>query len=357
MTKKYTFQPDYGVRPGATLKEAIEDRGMSQSELAARTGITEKTISQIINGVAPISCNTADKLELVLGISAGFWNRRELGYRQVVTRQEETAKLAADIAWLDEIPLRALVAQNYIERTNEKTLLVRRALSFFGVSSVDAWRNFVGNLSTQFRGKEVHKRKPGYVAAWRRIGVLRAQAIDTQPFDGEEFKRALRDVRKLLLRPARVWVEEVSSRCADAGVAVVFTKAITGASVSGLARWVKKDKALIQLSLKYKTEDQLWFTFFHEAGHILLHGKKQIFVDDGISDEGVEEREANKFSRNLLIPPEFAHRLPHLKSRVKVKAFAKEIGVTPGIVVGRLQNEDFLRRNAMNDLKIKLDFV
>lgn len=76
MPKTYPFQPDYAVPPGATLKETLEAKGLSQADLAVRSGMAEKTISQIVNGIAPISCETAEKLELVLGIPASFWNAR-----------------------------------------------------------------------------------------------------------------------------------------------------------------------------------------------------------------------------------------------------------------------------------------
>jgi Zn-dependent peptidase ImmA (M78 family) len=117
-----------------------------------------------------------------------------------------------------------------------------------------------------------------------------------------------------------------------------------------------KDKALIQVSLKYKADDQLWFTMFHEAGHILLHAKKPVFVDYGNSDETAEERQANAFARDRLIPPAFKTRLPYLRTRPQIQAFAESLGISPGIVVGRLQFDGLVYQTAFNDLKRKLDW-
>ena len=128
----------------------------------------------------------------------------------------------------------------------------------------------------------------------------------------------------------------------------------TCAGVSGATRWITKDKALIQLSLKYKSDDQLWFTFFHEAGHILLHGKKQVFVEFGISNATDEEQEANAYARDILIPPEVRPRLPYLRTRTQIQEFARSLGIAPGIVVGRLQHDDLVFKSAFNDLKRKL---
>jgi HTH-type transcriptional regulator/antitoxin HigA len=137
---------------------------------------------------------------------------------------------------------------------------------------------------------------------------------------------------------------------------VVLTPEIPKAMISGAARWIK-DKAVIQLSLKYKTDDQFWFSFFHEAGHIVKHGRKGVFVDYGYSNEDEEEREANEFARDILIPPRHSKRLPLVaKSRKLVKEFAKEIGISPGIVVGRLQHDKLLYPAAFADLKAPIDW-
>ena len=105
----------------------------------------------------------------------------------------------------------------------------------------------------------------------------------------------------------------------EAGVVVVFVPEIQGASVSGVAKWIG-DTPVIMISLKYKTDDQFWFTFFHEAAHILLHSKKQVFIDDG-QDSGEFEDDA-KFLGNLLIPQQFTREFGYLKSRIAIREFA-----------------------------------
>ena len=352
---KYKYSPDYAVPPGVTLLEVLDMQGMSQTDFAIRCGMAYKTISQIINMGAPITVDTAERFELVLGIPASFWNRRELAYREATAKAEEAAKLEADVAWLKELPVKELVERGYVEATADKSQMVRRMLQFFAVSSVSAWKQLVNTPAMRFRGGLAQKRKPGYVAAWRRIGILQARDIATQAFNAQEFRKSLQIIRKLSTESAAVWQVKLVQLCAAAGVAVVFTKEIPGASVSGATRWLTKDKALLQLSLKYKTDDQLWFTFFHEAGHILLHSKKQVFIDYGYSEEDEDEREANKFARDVLIPPVWAARLPAIaRDREKVKEFAQLLGISPGIVVGRLQHDGHLYPAAFTDLKRKL---
>jgi HTH-type transcriptional regulator/antitoxin HigA len=357
MEKKFGFRPDYAVPPGGTLKEALDEQGMSQSDLAVRTGLTEKTISQMINGIAPITYETSEKLEMATGIPAGFWNRREASYREALQRVEGTKKLQANVSWLKEIPLGILIERGYVQELVDRAAQVREVLRFFGVSSVEAWKALWLQPSVQYRGVGPQHKKPGYSAAWLRMGEIAAQNIQCEPFNAEEFKRVLRDIRALTRQPAAIWQDRLTRACAAAGVAVAFVKEIPGAHVSGLTRWLTKDKAIVQLSLKYKTDDHLWFTFFHEAGHILLHGKRSIFVEHPGRADTVEEREADQLARDMLIPPAYRVRLSLLRAKTAIHAFARELDISPGIVVGRLQYDDVLDPRFCNDLKIKLKWA
>jgi Zn-dependent peptidase ImmA (M78 family) len=126
--------------------------------------------------------------------------------------------------------------------------------------------------------------------------------------------------------------------------------------LSGIARWLSKDKALIQLSLRHKTNDHLWFSLFHEAGHILLHGKKAVFIDERGGDHAELEAEANLFASNLLIPAASYARFTSAKdfSGASVKRFAAQQGIAPGIVVGRLQHDGLIPYSMQNELKERL---
>jgi len=353
MAAKYAFKPDYVVPPGETLRETLEAKGLSQGDLAVRIGMNEKTISQIINGIAPISFETAEKLEMVTGVPASFWNRMEVDYREGLARREELQKFASDVQWLEEVPVNVLIDRNFIEKSSDEAVMVRRVLKFFGVGSVDSWRSTWAAPSGLYRGKATQEKHPGAVAVWRRMGEIQADAIPTEAFDAREFRRVLIQARILTTRSLAEWYPELQALCATAGVQFVIVREIPNASISGFARWRTKDRALIQLSLKFKTDDQVWFTFFHEAAHILLHSKKLVFIDEGMCDDTEEEKEANAFARDTLIAPEHARSLSRLRSRVDVRRFAASIGISPGIVVGRLQRDGIFNHGWCHDLKVK----
>ena len=181
------------------------------------------------------------------------------------------------------------------------------------------------------------------LSAWLRCGILIAERAHCATYDKGRFVDALDRIRCLTQEPAGVFVPAIQELCAEAGVVVAFVPQIPKARISGATRWLHADKALIQLSLRYKTDDQLWFTFFHEAAHIVLHGKRLIFLDIEQS-EGEQEAAANQWAADVLIPrteyEEFAALDTHSKNGIR--DFARSVEIAPGIVVGRLQHDGIL---------------
>lgn len=357
------YRPDFVSPPGETLQETLEALGMTQSELAARTGRSEKTISQIINGKAPITTETALQLEYALDVPASFWNRREQQYRESLTRIEERERLEANVGWLDELPVDEMIDRGWVDYYEDAVDQLREVLDYFGVVSPEQWRTTWGTKPlAAFRTSPAFRSDPPAVAAWLRRGELLAQQIECAPYDTRRFKAVLGEVRALTRDPVSQAVNPLVERCASAGVAVVFVPALEKTRVSGATRWLKADKALIQLSLRYKSDDHLWFSFFHEAGHIILHGKRDVFLEefdgDGPADK---EREADAFARDALIPPKQYDRFvdehrDSFYSKDAIRVFADRIGIAPGIVVGRLQHDRHLEYSHCNDLKRTLEW-
>jgi hypothetical protein len=240
---------------------------------------------------------------------------------------------------------------------------IRRPLRFFGVASTAAWRSVwvagvAGRIAVEFRKSPAFESDWAALAAWLRKGELEAQGIECSDFSAEEFKTALTEIRKLTVQPPDTLQESLVLLCAESGVAVTFVPCLPKTHVSGATRWLTSAKVLLQLSLRGKSDDLLWFTFFHEAGHILLHGKKDVFIEnDGKTD--AKEEQANRFAADFLIPPnawkQFKCR-SRSPGRSDVQSFASELDIAPGIIVGRLQHEGIVPRSHLNDLKVRFEF-
>jgi len=354
VTNQPAFRPDWNSPPGDTIADILENRGWSQTEFAERTGYTEKHVSLLINGKASITEDTALKLELVVGNPAGFWLSREARYRESLARSNEDKLLSTQGSWLKQLPMKHMLKNGWIQSFESVGAQVAECLKFFEVASVQAWEARYKDPIAAFRSSKKFPIDPAPTAAWLRQGERVASNIKCEPYDKTVFKNTLPELRALSNQTdPEHFLPRLVEICAQAGVAVVFEPAPPGCPISGATKWLSPTKALLMLSLRHKSNDHLWFSFFHEVGHLLLHGKKLVFIDmeKMLTDE--HEDEANRFARDVLIPPALSMRLLQMTpSRAEVIAFAKQAQIAPGIVVGRLQNEGLLRWNQLNYLKV-----
>jgi HTH-type transcriptional regulator/antitoxin HigA len=337
----------------------LEERGLSQAELARRLDRPVKTINEIVKGKAMIMPETALQLERALGAPAGFWLARESAYREWLARDRANDDLERWTEWPKELPLKEMVLCRWIGRPATKADAVEHCLRFFGVATVEAWRETYERPLAAFRASTKIKSRSGAVAAWLRQGEIEAGRVECNPFDARALEAALPQLRSLTREsdPAK-FEPSLARACRDCGIAVVFVPGPAGCTASGAARWLSTDKTLVQLSVRYKTNDQLWFTFFHEVGHVLKHGRNLVFVDElGSRESDRQEAEANEFARDLLIPAKWSTSLKSVDhTKAAVASLAERIGVAPGIVVGRMQREKILPWTHLNGLKESYEF-
>jgi HTH-type transcriptional regulator/antitoxin HigA len=354
---RFEYKPDYAVAPGATLLETIESLGISQAELAKRTGRPLKTINEIINGKAAITAETALQLERVLGVPASFWNNLERNYREALASLKERKALEAIEEWVKSFPVKELVKRNALAAFDDSVGMARALLQFFGVSSPSAWTQMWKAPEAAYRRSSAFKTSREATAAWLRLGELEAKKQEIPAFDKVAFKQVLGKMHTVMGLPPAQLKTRLIEECKSAGVTVVFIKELPGTRVHGAVRWVG-DTPVIQLSCRYKVEDIFWFSFFHEAGHVILHGKRDVFLeDDGRSGE--KEQEADAFATAHLIPDSPWRKFTNARnfSEASVRAFAESLGLPAGIIVGRLQHEKKIHPSRLNYLRRRFDLT
>ena len=352
--KPWTVSP-----PGYSLADILEERQITQHDLAERMGMPSRLIREIISGKATIVDDTAQRLERVLGTPADYWLRREARYRENLATFRDEKRLERDAYWLQELPIGDMTTYGWIAPTSGDAATMRAALDFFAVPHVFAWRTECEQVAADFRASHTENESPGAIAAWLRQGEIEAEKLACAAFDANKLAETLDVLRTLTLEPdpAR-FVPLMQQACARCGVAVVFVPSPKGCAARGATRWIDSDKAVVQLSLGFESNDQLWFTIFHELGHIVLPllrvdlSEANVATVAMIETSAVEAR-ADEFARDRLIPPLEATRLPEVRhSADQVKALAQELGIAPGIVVGRLQHDGHIPQNSMNELKV-----
>jgi addiction module HigA family antidote len=357
---KNQYIPSQVSPPGETLLETIETLGISQAELAEKMGRPKKTINEIIKGKAAITPETALQLERVLGVPAGFWNNRERHYREALAQEEEKKCLKDQTNWLQRLPVKDMAKKGWIREFKDEVQQIKEVLSFFGVASPAPWERSIIRYRQQqvtFQRSAAFKENPGAVAAWLRKGEIEAQSIECEPYDANKFNQNLIEIRQLTNKQPGDFLRELVRFGASAGVAVAFVPELPQTRTGSATRWLNSQKALIQLSFRYKFNDQFWFTFFHESAHILLHGKTH-FILEGSGSKDQKEIGADRFAEKSLIPErELRGFIAREKFDEKaIERFALEIGIAPGIVVGRLQHGGVLPRNRWNHLKIRFNW-
>jgi hypothetical protein len=270
---------------------------------------------------------------------------------------EERARLASQASWLRSLPVSAMVKHGWIRRRSDRAMQVKELLQFFEVSSPEQWAQRIERQSVSFRRSAAFETDKPAMAAWLQRGLRLAEDTVSAPFDQDRFQASLGHARGLTRERPEQSVPRLQSLCAEAGVVVALVPELPRCRVWGATRWLSPSKALVQLSLRYKTDDHFWFSFFHEAGHILLHGKKAVFLEGGKSSTD-EERQANAFAANFLIPPKALAEYVRTASfsMVSIQKFADRVGVAPGIVVGRLQHDGVLAPNRCNAFKRRMSW-
>ncbi|MBM4272473.1 MAG: helix-turn-helix domain-containing protein [Deltaproteobacteria bacterium] len=334
--RKFWFIPDYAVPPGKTLQEVMTSLGMSQKEMALRTGLTVQTINRILKGDQPITYETANRLELVTGVPARYWNNLELQYQEQLVGMAEQKRMESDLDWLKTIPTKELTERGYIEPGKEDVELLRETLAFYGVSNVQAWHDIWDTPPIAARRSPCFESQPGPASSWIRQGESQAKKIECRPYNKDNFHRALQMIRNLTRENPEVFEPKMKSLCAEAGVAVSLVPEMKSMPWNGATKWLSPQKAMILLCLRGKREDIFWFSFFHEVGHVLHDSKKDLLINDGSSDDPREER-ANRFAAEYLIPSRYDNEIRIYYSKEEIIRLADKLNISPGIVAGRYQ--------------------
>lgn len=349
MSNNLSFNPDWASAPGDTIADILRARNTTIEDFAKKIGITPQEVSNLINGTYTISISFAKDLARELGASSEFWLARDYQYKEAIKRIEKENK-----EWLHELPLKDMMRFGWLPSASTVAEQVKYCLRFFQVPNIKVWREdyFEVQQITAFRTSPKYDSRTAAVATWLRQGEILAESIQCSSWSATKFKEALPAIRKLTwIKDPEKFLPKLQSLCAESGVAVVIVRSPSGCRASGATRFISETKALLLLSFRYLSDDQFWFTFFHEAGHLILHQPNEIFIEGEDTTITTKEEEANEFASKCIIPEDFFKEFLRLRSYNNVLRFATKIGIAPGIVLGQLQHFGKVDPSYMNKLK------
>ena len=310
MDRLFKYTPEVAEHPGVLLEEKLQEMDMAIKEFAARAEKPEKSVIDVIQGQCSITPDMAIAIEYVTGMSADVllnWQRR---YDEQKTRKKMSQKMRIASSWLSSLPLKEMIERGWIEYKTEVADQMDAVLRFFGVVSPEAWKNyyFKQRLKVSFRISLEKTADPYAIAAWLRQGEIQAMNSELdQRYDAKKLKELLSGISLLLQSPPDDIVDELEGLLAKAGVKLLFTEPLSGVPIKGATRWIY-GWPCIQLLSERQEYENFRFTVLHEIGHILLHGKKDIFLEhagfkpeDDLSYEQ-KEKEADVFARKMMRP-------------------------------------------------------
>lgn len=347
---------NYIIAPGQTIYELLEVNNITQTDLSSKLGLAPKTVNEIIKGKAAITTETALKLEYVFGLPASFWNNLESNYREKLLRQREYIELEKEKDYLSDIPYSEMAKRNWVDKTRNSIEKVINLRKFFSVASLSFDTELKNKMA--FRKNDNMNFSQNSLYCWIRYGEKEAVTNnDVQDFDIDLLRKTALQIRELAGNPFLSVFDDIGNMLSKCGVALVYEPCLPNTHVNGVAYKMTSDKALLMLSGRNKRDDSLWFTFFHEIGHLLKHSKKEIFIDYDTEDKDHIEIEADKYSREILIPDnEYKNFIEYNNyDEISILKFAEKLNVNPGIIVGRLQIDKKIGWNQYNHLKTMIN--
>ena len=333
---------------------------MTNSMFAVRTSKPEKTIFAVIGGKSSVTSDMAVAFESVTKIPAHFWLNIQRGYDEYVARQKKEEQLATAYEWARSFPLSKMMELGWIPTVNTAEEKVKALLSFFQVSTERAWGDYYLNqqLKVAFRISLNNTKEPHAISAWLRQGEIQAAECEVSEFSEKALREAIPAMKSLCAEQPANFAVTLQELCAKAGVRLVYTPCLPKAPINGSTRWIN-DVPCIQMTGRHKRNDIFWFTFFHELGHILLHGKKDIFLEDiEYADKQKEkEDEADAFSSRTLMSQSEENEIIRQGdfSADAIRHYAEKFNVHPGIIVGRLQHKKVIPFTTHSNLIEKIE--
>jgi plasmid maintenance system antidote protein VapI len=356
------FQPNWASPPGETILSILRARDIPVYRFSELVGLAEHEALRLLSGKYPIDSDLAKRISAKLGSTPRFWTERERRYQSslktLALRRPELEQ------WFRSFPIAKMREMGWISKFANHTEAPFELLDFFAVSTVAQWKDeHVSRLERiKFRTSSTFENGTTATTAWLRRGELVAQEVSSKNWNPEGFRKCLRGLKSLSMEPSpRAFLPRLQTECAKYGVAVVVERCPSGCAASGATLRLESGRGLLLLSARFLSDDHFWFSFFHEAAHLILHGAELRIEGEGLSGTSTQEAEANQFAQKIILEPHGESELKALPiNKFAIARFARRCGVSPGMIVGQLQNKKRLSSGRFNAFKTRYkaaDFI
>ena len=250
--------------------------------------------------------------------------------------------------WAKEFPYAQMAKKNWVPSTRKIEEKTVNMLNYFGIASHRAWDKLYVETELKVAAytslKQTHQ--PHAISAWLRKGELQAKQIKVPEYNIKTLKNNISQMRQLMVnQPVGFFFEQLQKLCLIAGVVLLFTPKLPKVPLSGSTRWLN-NTPLIQMTARYKRNDNFWFTFFHELGHVILHGKKYISLEnvDFAAADPEKEEEAHNFAIKHTFTKQQEKEILQNKviTEKDIIDYSEKFNTHPAMIIGRLQHDGII---------------
>lgn len=339
MSNYIEYNDKIAFHPGYYINELVETSGLTQKDFALRLDTTPKNLSVLINGNQSLSIDIAMKLSRLMGTSIEFWLNLQQAYDSLIAEFESDKELERErvvFKKLDYNYFKDHYGLPDLPRQVKRQIVELRGL--LKVSTLCVLSK--PDLAVNFRGNIDRKSDDGIIRANTlvQIAINKALEIEAPKFDRKKFDLVTAKALSLTDKHSEFY-EILYELLLEAGVIFIILPNLPGSNINGATKKIG-DSIMLMVNDRRCNSDTFWFTLFHEFGHIKNGDYGVSFVEQS----GEEEVLANKYAEDMLIPHNqyecFVERGSFLAE--DIKGFANEINRDPGIVLGRLQSDEYV---------------
>lgn len=339
MSNYIEYNDKIAFHPGYYIKEIIEESGLSQKDFAKRLDTTPKNLSILVRGEQSLSIDIAMKLSRMLGTSVDYWLNLQKSYDALIAEFELSKELEQErriFKYFQYTYFRENFGLPDLPRKiNEQIKCLRE---FLNVASLSVFTK--QNMAVSFRSasEDMKEANTARANAMVQIAINQALKIEAPKFDKKKFEKAV-DYALTLTTQHGDFYPLIRKAFEDAGVIFVILPNLPGSGINGATKKIGQNVMLMVNDRRFYS-DTFWFTLFHEIGHI-INGDYGITFEN---EHAGQEDAADKYAEDKLIPPGEYEAFVRMNefSENAIRRFAERIDRDPGIVLGRLQNDQIV---------------
>ena len=363
VTKRHGISPDLLIHPGETISDILEERSLTQKELAERAGVSEPFLSDVIRGKKDISKSLAMGLEYALGVRSSFWLNLQANYdAELLSLQEEETVQEEEKEVLKTIHevVRFLFFFSLIPKDLKEKKEILQLRYFFKVSSLLGLRRLAP--AGAFRMSGTAAVNNDVLGAWLCMcKVLGENSNSLNNFDATKTGRLIGELKGFMCNAKGDIIRALPELLSQYGIDFSVVHNFRGAPVHGYIEREKNGTYQMVLTIRGSYAYIFWFSLFHELGHIvngdLNRTGRLIDTDAGANSE--RETRADRFAEDALLDPdsykEFIKKGDY--SLTAIRNYAKSQSVPAFIAIGRLQKDKLIPWNRFTRYKPKYSWL